>query len=140
MKSSLARSLCKRSIVINQKQHKSGFIKLIDKIKPQIKELAVADLNKKINNQDSFYLIDVREQNEFQGGSIAHAIHLSKGIIERDIEKYIPDFEAEIVVYCSGGFRSCLAADNLQKMGYRQVASLQGGLRAWLEATYPLSK
>ncbi len=126
--------------MINQKQHTSGFIKLVDKIKPQIKELTVADLNKKINNQHPFYLIDVREHDEFQQGFIAHAIPLSKGIIERDIEKYIPDFEAEIVVYCSGGFRSCLVADNLQKMGYRQVASLQGGLRAWLEAGYPLNK
>jgi rhodanese-related sulfurtransferase len=126
--------------VINQKQHTSGFIRLVDKIKPQIKELTVAELNKKINNQHSFYLIDVRECDEFQQGSIVHAIHLSKGIIERDIEKYIPDFEAEIVVYCSGGFRSCLVADNLQKMGYHQVISLQGGLRAWLEAGYPLIK
>ncbi|WP_425287960.1 rhodanese-like domain-containing protein [Rickettsiella endosymbiont of Miltochrista miniata] len=126
--------------MINHKQHTSGFIKLVNKIKPQIKELAVADLNKKINDRHSFYLIDVRECDEFQQGSIAHAIPLSKGIIERDIEKYIPDFEVEIVVYCSGGFRSCLVADNLQKMGYRQVASLQGGLRAWLEAGYPLIK
>lgn len=121
-------------------QHRSAFIKLVDKIKPQIKELTVADLNKKINSQYRFYLIDVRERDEFQQGSIVHAIPLSKGIIERDIEKYIPDFEVEIVVYCSGGFRSCLAADNLQKMGYSQVASLQGGLRAWLEAGYPLIK
>ncbi|WP_342228374.1 rhodanese-like domain-containing protein [Rickettsiella endosymbiont of Rhagonycha lignosa] len=125
---------------MNQKQHTSAFIKLVDKIKPQIKELTVADLNKKINSQHRFYLIDVREHDEFQQGSIVHAIPLSKGIIERDIEKYIPDFEAEIVVYCSGGFRSCLAADNLQKMGYSQVASLQGGLRTWLEAGYPLIK
>lgn len=126
--------------MINHKQHKSGFLKLVGKIKPQIKELAVADLNKKISDRHPFYLIDVRECDEFQQGSIAHAIPLSKGIIERDIEKYIPDFEVEIVVYCSGGFRSCLVADNLQKMGYRQVASLQGGLRAWLEAGYPLIK
>lgn len=126
--------------MINQKQHTSAFIKLVDTIKVKIKELAVADLNKKINGQHSFYLIDVRERDEFHQGSIVHAIPLSKGIIERDIEKYISDFEAEIVVYCSGGFRSCLAADNLQKMGYRKVVSLQGGLRAWLEAGYPLIK
>lgn len=126
--------------MINQKQHTSAFIKLVDTIKAKIKELAVADLNKKINTQHSFYLIDVRERDEFQQGSIVHAISLSKGIIERDIEKYISDFEAEIVVYCSGGFRSCLVADNLQKMGYRHVTSLQGGLRAWLEAGYPVIK
>lgn len=126
--------------MINQKQHTSAFIKLVDTIKAKIKELSVADLNKKINAQHSFYLIDVRERDEFQQGSIVHAIPLSKGIIERDIEKYISDFEVEIVVYCSGGFRSCLATDNLQKMGYSQVASLQGGLHAWLEAGYPLIK
>lgn len=125
--------------MISQK-HTSSFIKLVDKIKPHIKELTVADLNKKINNQHFFYLIDVRERDEFQKGSIINAIPLSKGIIERDIEKYISDFEAEIVVYCSGGFRSCLVADNLQKMGYCQVLSLQGGLRAWLEAGYSFNK
>jgi rhodanese-related sulfurtransferase len=124
--------------VIEKKQHTSAFISLVDKIKPQVKELTVNDLNKKINSQHRFYLIDVRERDEFQQGAIAHAIPLSKGVIERDIEKYIPDLDADIVVYCSGGFRSCLVADNLQKMGYCQVASLQGGLRAWLEAGYPL--
>lgn len=124
--------------MIEKKQHTSAFISLVDKIKPQVKELTVNDLNKKINSQHRFYLIDVRERDEFQQGAIAHAIPLSKGVIERDIEKYIPDLDAEIVVYCSGGFRSCLVADNLQKMGYCQVASLQGGLRAWLEAGYPL--
>lgn len=126
--------------MINQKQHTSGFKNLVNKIKPDIKELTVADLNKKISNRCIFYLIDVREQDEFQQGSIIHAIPLSKGIIERDIEKYIPDLGAEIVVYCGGGSRSCLVADNLQKMGYHCVLSLQGGLRAWLEAGYPLSK
>lgn len=126
--------------MIAKKQHTPAFVNLVDKIKLQIKELTVADLNEKLNKQHPFYLIDIRECDEFQHGSIAQAIHLSKGIIERDIEKYIPDFKAEIVVYCSGGFRSCLVADNLQKMGYCQVSSLQGGLRAWLEAGYPLTK
>lgn len=126
--------------MIAKKQHTPAFINLVNKIKPQIKELTAADLRKRVNNQQHFYLIDVRERDEFKQGSIAHAIPLSKGIIERDIEKYISDFEAEIVVYCSGGFRSCLVADNLQKMGYSQVSSLQGGLRAWLEAGYPLTK
>ena len=125
--------------MIDKKQHTSAFMNLVDKIKLQIKELTVADL-KKISDQRQLYLIDVRERDEFQQGAIAHAIHLSKGIIERDIGKYIPNFDAEIVVYCSGGFRSCLVADNLQKMGYSQVSSLQGGLRAWLEAGYSLVK
>lgn len=126
--------------MINQKQYTSAFIKLVDTIKAEIKELTIANLNKKINDQHSFYLIDVRERDEFQQGSIVHAIPLSKGIIERDIEKLISDFEAEIIVYCSGGFRSCLVADNLQKMGFRHVSSLQGGFRAWLEAGYPTIK
>lgn len=126
--------------MISQKQPTSGFKKLVNRIKSHIKELKCADLNKKINNQHVFYLIDVRESDEFQQGSIMHAIPLSKGIIERDIEKYIPDVEAEIVVYCGGGSRSCLVADNLQKMGYNHVLSLQGGFRAWLEAGYPLNK
>jgi rhodanese-related sulfurtransferase len=124
---------------VTKKQYASGFLKLVDEAKYQIKELTVADLNKKINNRHSFYLIDVREFEEFRQGSIAHAMHLSKGVIERDIEKQIPNFAADIVVYCSGGFRSCLVADNLQKMDYRQVASLQGGLRAWLDAGYLLT-
>lgn len=85
--------------MINKKQHTSAFINLVDKIKFQIKELTVANLNKKINSQHEFYLIDVREHDEFQQGSIAPAIHLSKGVIERDIEKYIPDLEAQIIVY-----------------------------------------
>ena len=92
------------------KQHTPAFVNLVDKIKLQIKELTVADLNKKINNQHNFYLIDVRECDEFQHGSIAQAIPLSKGIIERDIEKYIPDLEAEIVIYCSGGFPILLSS------------------------------
>lgn len=125
---------------MTKKQHASGFLKLVDVAKHQIKELTVADLNLKISGGHVFYLIDVRESVEFEQGSIVQAIHLSKGIIERDIEKQIPNYETEIVVYCSGGFRSCLVADNLQKMGYRQVTSLQGGLRAWLEAGYLLSR
>lgn len=126
--------------MLSPKQHTSGFLKLVEKIKPKVQELSVADLNKRITGHHPFYVIDVRELDEFRHGSIVTAIHLSKGIIERDIEKSIPDFTAEIVVYCSGGFRSCLVADNLKKMGYRQVASLQGGLRAWLDAGYPLTK
>ncbi len=126
--------------MINQKQRTSSFKNLVNKIKPRIREITVIDLNKKMKNRCPFYLIDVREPDEFQQGSIIHAIFLSKGIVERDIEKYIPDSEAEIVVYCGGGSRSCLVADNLQKMGYHHVLSLQGGIRAWLEAGYPLNK
>ncbi len=126
--------------MINQKPPLSSFIKLVNNVKPHIHELTVVDLNKKIESRRSFYLVDVRETYEFQQGFIVPAISLSKGIIERDIEKTIPDFGAEIVVYCGGGSRSSLAAYNLQKMGYRCVLSLQGGFRAWLEAGYPINK
>lgn len=122
------------------KQHASGFLSLVADAKSRITEISVNEVAKKLAEQLAFYLIDVRELAEYQQGSIPNAIHLSKGIIERDIEKQIPDVQAEIIVYCSGGFRSCLVADNLQKMGYSHVASLAGGLRAWLEAGYPLNK
>jgi rhodanese-related sulfurtransferase len=121
------------------KQHASGFLSLVADIRFRITEISVNEMAKKLAEQLAFYLIDVRELAEYQQGAIPKAIHLSKGIIERDIEKQISDFQAEIIVYCSGGFRSCLVADNLQKMGYLHVTSLAGGLRAWLAAGYPLS-
>lgn len=123
-----------------EKKHSSGFLRLVGEAKSRIKEITAADLNKKISDKSVFYLIDVREDIEFQEGFIPPAIHLSKGTIERDIEKAITDFTTEIVVYCSGGFRSCLVADNLQKMGYQKVISLQGGLKAWLASGYPLTR
>jgi rhodanese-related sulfurtransferase len=121
------------------KQHTPGFLSLVADTKSRITEISTSDLVKKLEVSEPFFLIDVREQDEYQQGAIANAIHLSKGVIERDIEKRIPDRQAEIVVYCSGGFRSCLVADNLKKMGYQHVVSLLGGLRAWLEAGYPIS-
>jgi len=120
------------------KQHTSGFINLVADAKSRITEISISDLADKLSKV-SFYLIDVRELDEYKQGAIPNAIHLSKGTIERDIERLIPDDAADIVVYCSGGFRSCLVADNLQKMGYQHVASLTGGVRAWLEAGYPLA-
>jgi rhodanese-related sulfurtransferase len=118
--------------------HHSGFLRLVAEAKLRITEISVTELAEKLFDGHSFYLIDVREVEECQKGVLPNAITLSKGIIERDIEKQIVERNSEIVVYCSGGFRSCLVADNLQKMGYSQVASLRGGLRAWLEAGYPL--
>lgn len=116
------------------KSHSSGFLSLVDDAKSRITEISASDLAKKIARGTPFYLIDVRELDECKQGALPKAIHLSKGIIERDIEKQIPDYAADIVVYCSGGFRSCLVADNLKKMGYQNVASLAGGFRSWLEA------
>ncbi|BBB14701.1 rhodanese domain protein [Candidatus Rickettsiella viridis] len=119
-------------------QHTSGFLNLVADAKSRITEISISDLADKLIKVP-FYLIDVRELDEYKQGAIPNAIHLSKGTIERDIERLIPDNAADIVVYCSGGFRSCLVADNLQKMGYQHVASLTGGVRAWLEAGYPLA-
>ena len=117
---------------IPPKVHNSRFVELAQAAKNRIREITVQELNEKLTRQEHFYLIDVREASEFANGCIPTALHLSKGIIERDIEKYIANYDAEIILYCSGGYRSALAADNLQTMGYTSVASVSGGLMAWL--------
>jgi rhodanese-related sulfurtransferase len=117
---------------ISPKVHTTRFLALAQAVKNHIREITVQQLNEKLARKEAFYLLDVREESEFAYGCIPTALHLSKGIIEAQIEKAVPDVEAEIILYCSGGFRSALAADNLQKMGYTQVYSLNGGLRAWL--------
>lgn len=121
------------------KQHSSEFLKLVNNAKSRIKEISPKTLKEKIDNHEPFYLIDVREESEWMGGHIPTAIHLSKGIIERDIEKKIPQKAAEIVVYCSGGFRCALVADSLQKMGYTEVSSLDTGSQGWLDLGYELT-
>jgi rhodanese-related sulfurtransferase len=98
------------------------------------------ELKKKLDANEEFHLIDVREDHEWAAGHIPGAIHLSRGIIERDIERTIPNREAEILLYCGGGYRSALVADNLQKMGYRNVVSVDGGWRAWNQAGFPVEK
>ena len=122
------------------KQHSSRFLTLVDESKKRIKEISPQSLKDKIDREEHFSLIDVREDDEWPTGYIPTAIHLSKGIIERDIEKAIPDPHTPIVVYCSGGFRCALVADSLQQMGYSQVYSLETGLRGWLEAGYEVKK
>lgn len=122
------------------KQHSPQFLKLVTKAKSHIKEISPKSLKEKIDNQEPFYLIDVREESEWATGHIPTAIHLGKGIIERDIEKKIPDEQAQIVVYCSGGFRCALVADTLQHMGYKQVYSLETGSQGWMNAGYEISK
>ncbi len=121
------------------KQHTNHFLDLVSDAKRQITEISAENLQHKLADAKPFYLIDVREDEELLSGHIPNAIHMSKGIIERDIEKSIPDTQADIVVYCSGGYRSALVALNLQTMGYRHVASLNGGLRGWLELGYALT-
>jgi rhodanese-related sulfurtransferase len=97
-------------------------------------------LKKRLDAKEDFRLIDVREDHEWAAGHIPGAIHLCKGIIERDIESQIPDREAEILLYCGGGYRSALVADNLQKMGYKRVVSVDGGWRGWNAAGFPVEK
>lgn len=122
------------------KQHSPGFLKVVQDALSRVQEITPQELHAKLERKDPICVIDVREDSEITSGVIPTAIHLSKGIIERDVEKRIPDLDTPIVTYCSGGFRCALVADNLQKMGYRHVHSLRGGLSAWLEAGYSLVK
>lgn len=122
------------------KQHSPQFLALVADAKKRINEITPQKLKNKIDQQEPLHVIDVREDNEWPSGHIPTAIHMSKGIIERDIEKAIPDPHTPIVVYCSGGFRCALVADSLQKMGYDQIYSLETGLQGWLDAGYALKK
>lgn len=121
------------------KTHSSRFLKLVQDTKKRIKEINSETLKKKLDENHPL-VIDVREDNEWETGYIPSAIHLCKGIIERDIEKIIPNTETEIVVYCSGGFRCALVADSLQNMGYNRVYSLENGLQGWINAGYGIQK
>jgi rhodanese-related sulfurtransferase len=122
------------------KQHSSAFLALVQDAKQRIRETTIPELKKRLEAKEEFHLIDVREDHEWAAGRIPGAIHLCKGIIERDIEEKIPNREAEILLYCGGGFRSALVADNLQKMGYKRVASVDGGWRGWRAAGFPVEK
>jgi len=117
--------------------HPEGFLRLVQDAKKRIKEADYTDIKKKLDAREPMILVDTREDSEWARGHIPGAVHLGKGIIERDIEKAIPDKDATIVLYCGGGYRSALAADNLQKMGYRNVISMDGGWRGWTEAGFP---
>jgi rhodanese-related sulfurtransferase len=121
-------------------QHNEGFLKLVQDAKSRVRQNTPADVIKKMEAKEPFHLVDVREDNEYEAGHIQGAIHVGKGVLERDIEKRIPDKDAEIVLYCGGGYRSALAADTLQKMGYRNVVSMDGGWRNWKENEFPVEK
>ena len=121
-------------------QHPPRFLKIVDDAKTRVRETNVAEVKNKIDAGEKFLLVDVREESEFAKDHLPGAIHLGKGVIERDIEARVSDLDAEIVLYCGGGFRSALAADNLQKMGYKNVISMDGGIRDWREKGYPLTK
>jgi rhodanese-related sulfurtransferase len=121
-------------------KHTPRFLQIVNDAKSRVRELTVADVSKKLDRGQTFHLVDVREESEFAAGHLPGATHLGKGIIERDIETKIPDPAAEIVLYCGGGFRSALAADNLQKMGYTNVWSMDGGFRGWKDGGLKIKK
>lgn len=118
--------------------HSEGFLKLVKDAKTRVKEEDFRETKKRLDIGQKFVLIDTREDSEWARGHIPGAIHLGRGVIERDIEKTVPDKNTQIVLYCGGGYRSALAADNLQKMGYRNVISMDGGWRGWTEAGFPV--
>ena len=122
------------------KQHSPRFLAIVEDSKARVREMSVDELRQKRAAGDPFVLVDVREDNEWAAAHAAGAVHIGKGVIERDIESKVPDEDAEVVLYCGGGFRSALAADALQKMGYRKVCSLAGGWRAYTEAGLPVEK
>jgi len=121
-------------------QHSPQFLKLVNDAKTRVKETNVADVKRRIDAAEKFLLVDVREDNEWAKGHLPSAVHLGRGVIERDIEKAVPDTNTKIVLYCGGGFRSALVADNLQKMGYTNVESMDGGWRGWTEARLPTQR
>jgi rhodanese-related sulfurtransferase len=121
-------------------QHPPRFLKIVDDAKTRVRATNVDEVKSKLDHGETFVLVDVREESEFAKDHLPGAIHLGKGIIERDIEARVPKLDTPLVLYCGGGFRSALAADNLQKMGYTNVISMDGGIRDWREKGYPLSK
>jgi rhodanese-related sulfurtransferase len=119
------------------KQHTPRFLAIVNDAKSRVKECQVPDVKKRFDAGEAFHLVDVREESEYAAGHLPGAKHIGKGVIERDIEKKIPETDAPIVLYCGGGFRSVLAADALQKMGYTNVISMDGGWSGWKEAGFP---
>jgi len=121
-------------------QHSPRFLKIVEDTRRRIREVTVDDVKAKLDRGEKFLLIDVREESEYAADHLPGAVHLSKGIIERDVEDRVPDQNTPMVLYCGGGFRSALAADNLQKMGYTRVLSMDGGIRGWREKGFTLTK
>jgi rhodanese-related sulfurtransferase len=119
-------------------QHSPGFLKIVDDARAGVREVSIAETRARLEAGSGVYLVDVREDREWALGHIAGAMHIGKGVMERDVEGKIADKDAEIILYCGGGYRSVLAAEALQKMGYTNVASMAGGWRAWAAAGYPV--
>jgi rhodanese-related sulfurtransferase len=122
------------------KHHSEAFLKIVGDAKTRVKEITIDEYRHMLASGDAGQLVDVREDSEWNAAHARDALHIGKGVIERDIEAAIPDKTAKLVLYCGGGYRSALAADNIQKMGYTQVLSLDGGWRAILEAGLPISE
>src|SRR3984885_913040 len=121
-------------------KHSPAFLKIVDDAKSRVKEADFREVKQWIDARQELTLVDVREESEWAHGHLPGAVHLGKGVIERDIEQAFPDKQSRLVLYCGGGFRSALAADNLQKMGYTDVISMDGGWRSWVEAGLPVEK
>ena len=121
-------------------KHSPQFLKLVNESKTRVKETNVADVKRRMDGGEKLLLVDVREDNEWSNGHLPGAVHMGRGIIERDIETSVPDTGTKIILYCGGGFRSALVADNLQKMGYTNVESMDGGWRDWVTAGLPVAK
>ena len=120
-------------------KHAPKFLQIVNDARSRIKETTIDDVKTMLDRGDKFVLVDVREESEFAKDHLPGAIHLGKGVIERDIEQRVPDTNTPLVLYCGGGFRSALAADNLQKMGYTNVISMDGGVRDWRAKQYPMT-
>jgi rhodanese-related sulfurtransferase len=121
-------------------QHSPRFLKIVEDAKKRIREVTIDDVKAKLDRGEKFLLLDVREESEYAADHLPGAVHVGKGIIERDIEDRVPDQNTPMVLYCGGGFRSALAADNLQKMGYTHVLSMDGGIRGWREKGFVLTR
>lgn len=121
-------------------QHAPRFLKLVDEVRKKVKETNVPEVKRRMEAGEKFLLVDVREESEWAKGHLPGAVYMGRGVIERDIEKRVPDTSAKMILYCGGGFRSALVAENLQKMGYTNVESMDGGWRGWLEAGLPTAR
>ena len=119
-------------------EHSPGFLKLVNEARPTVKEISIDEARERLGKNPQAVLLDVREDNEWEKGHATQAMHLGKGILERDLESKIPDPACEIIMYCGGGYRSVLTAAVAQKLGYQKVFSLQGGFRALVEAKWPM--
>ncbi|MGH9501744.1 MAG: rhodanese-like domain-containing protein [Terriglobales bacterium] len=120
-------------------RHSPRFLHIVEDAKKRIREASIGEVKARLDRAEKFLLVDVREESEYAKDHLPGAIHLGKGIIERDIEERAPELSTPLVLYCGGGYRSALAADNLQKMGYTNVLSMDGGIRGWREKHFPLT-